>query len=407
MRSMENPSPQSPLHRRSGGSVHNGGFAILARHPVPASGGGRTLKVPMSAQFLVRKDRLQDTRIRETPDSVLESGQVRVRVAPFALTANNITYAAFGDAMHYWDFFPSGEDGWGIIPVWGFGSVVQSEHADVALGERLYGYFPMADHASLTPSRVTATGFVDGSPHRAQLPRVYNHYLRCSSDPFYRAGTEPVQALLRPLFTTAWLIDDFLADNDFFGARTLVLSSASSKTASATAFALAQRGGLEIIGLTSAANQDYCNSLGCYARVLPYEALEQVGASDLACVYVDFAGNAALRCALHTRFSGLRYSCAIGGTHVTALGTARDLPGPKPVLFFAPSQIAKRHAEWGGSVLEQRMVDAWHAFAALVGDAQQPWLRVQLHTGAQGVQSAYQQVLAGRGDPRTGRVLTL
>lgn len=361
----------------------------------------------MAADFLVRRARLADVWIRETPDAVLASGQVRLRVAPFALTANNITYAAFGDAMHYWDFFPCAEEGWGIIPVWGFGNVVQSAHADVAVGERFYGYFPMADSALLTPARVTATGFLDASPHRAPLPRVYHQYLRCSSDPFYQAATEPVQALLRPLFTTAWLIDDFLADNDFFGARTLVLSSASSKTAAATAFALAQRGGLEIIGLTSVANQAYCSSLGCYDRVLPYEALEQVGATDTPCVYVDFAGNAELRRALHGRFAGLRYSCAIGGTHVTALGTARDLPGPKPVLFFAPSQLAKRHAEWGGPVLEQRMVDAWRAFAALVGDAQQPWLRVQFHMGADAVLAAYRTVLAGRGDPRSGHVLTL
>lgn len=361
----------------------------------------------MGAQFLVRKDRLHEARVRDAVDPALVSGQVRVRVAPFALTSNNITYAAFGDAMHYWDFFPSGEDGWGIIPVWGFGTVAQSEHADVAVGERLYGYFPMADSATLMPGRVSSTGFVDSTPHRVQLPRVYNHYVRCSSDPFYRSGTEPVQALLRPLFTTAWLIDDFLADNDFFGARTLVLSSASSKTASATAFALARRGGIEILGLTSAANLDYCSSLGCYARVLPYEALEQIGAPDLACVYVDFAGNAELRRALHARYTGLRYSCAIGGTHVTALGTARDLPGPKPVLFFAPSQVAKRHAEWGGAVLEQRMVNAWRAFATLVGDPQQPWLRVQLHTGAEAALSAYRQVLAGQGDPQTGHVLTL
>jgi hypothetical protein len=41
---------------------------------------------------------------------------------------------------------------------------------------------------------------------------------RCSRDPFYTADSESVQALLRPLFITSWLIDDFLADNDFFGA---------------------------------------------------------------------------------------------------------------------------------------------------------------------------------------------
>jgi hypothetical protein len=31
---------------------------------------------------------------------------VRVRVDAFALTANNVTYGAFGAAMHYWEFYP-------------------------------------------------------------------------------------------------------------------------------------------------------------------------------------------------------------------------------------------------------------------------------------------------------------
>ena len=359
----------------------------------------------MPTQLLVRKGHLNETRIRTEPDTALAAGQVRVRIAPFALTSNNITYAAFGDAMHYWDFYPSGEDGWGVVPVWGFGSVVQSEHPGVAVGERVYGYFPMADSVVCTPTRLSVTGFTEGSAHRSALPRVYNQVLRCSADAFYQADTEALQALLRPLFTTSWLIDDFLADNDFFGARVLVLSSASSKTAYGTAFALAQRAGIEVVGLSSASNLAFCRSLGCYARVLAYEELDAIGAPDLPCVYVDFAGNAELRRALHTRQTGLRYSCSIGGTHVAQLGTARDLPGPKPVLFFAPSQIAKRHAEWGAAGLEQRLVAGWQAFIRTVTEPSRPWLAVQEHRGADAVQAAYQVVLAGRGDPRQGHVL--
>ena len=288
----------------------------------------------MTTQLWVRKGHLHDTSLRQLPDGTLAQGQVRLRIERFALTSNNITYGAFGDAMHYWDFYPTGEDGWGIIPVWGFGTVVQSEHDGLAVGERIYGYFPMADTVVLSPGRLSETAFTDSSPHRTTLPRVYNQYLRCTSDPFYSPDTEAVQALLRPLFTTSWLIDDFLADNDFFGARVVVLSSASSKTAYGTAFALARRGGIEVVGLTSAANRSFCESLGCYARVLTYAQLAQIGPADLPCVYVDFAGNAELRRSLHSRLSGLRYSCSIGGTHVDQLGSAKDLPGPKPVLSF-------------------------------------------------------------------------
>lgn len=360
----------------------------------------------MSVHFLVRKGRLQDTVVQERAEIALAPGQVRVQIDRFALTSNNITYAAFGDALHYWAFFPAGQEGWGTIPVWGFGSVVQSTHAGVAVGERLYGFFPMASQTVLLPGHLTVAGFGDATAHRAALPRVYNQYLRCSSDPFYTRESEEEQALLRPLFTTAWLIDDFLADNDFFGARTLILSSASSKTALATAFSLAQRSGVELVGLTSESNVAFCESLGCYHRVLAYGQLDRLRA-DLPCVYVDFAGNAALRLDIHTRFAGLRYSCAIGGTHVAQLGPAKDLPGTKPVLFFAPSQIAKRHAAGGASALAQLLVHGWKAFLARACDPARPWLVVERHRGRAAAQAAYQRVLAGQGDPRQGHIVSL
>ena len=365
-----------------------------------------------TTHLLVRKDKLAQAELRELPDAPLKNGQVRVAVEKFALTSNNITYAAFGEAMNYWGFFPTGDEGWGAIPVWGFGNVSQSCHAGVAVGERLYGYFPMASSMVLDPARLAPGGFVDAAPHRASLHAVYNQYQRVASDPFYTRGTEDIQALLRPLFTTSWLIDDFLADNAFFGATengargVMLLSSASSKTAYGTAYALAQREGIEVVGLTSAANLAFCNSLGVYHRVLAYERLDQV-AADAPCVYIDFAGNADLRMAVHSRLKNLKYSCSIGGTHVEHLGGARNLPGPKPTLFFAPAQIKKRHADWGAAEFGQRLVQAWQGFVAKLSDLAAPWLIVQQHRGPAAVQQAYQQVLAGRGDPRVGHMLSL
>ncbi|MEO8022928.1 DUF2855 family protein [Polaromonas sp.] len=356
--------------------------------------------------LLIRKNDLTSTRLETAEDAPLANGQVRVRVESFALTSNNITYAAFGDAMNYWQFFPTDEDGWGTIPVWGFGSVVQSLHPGVAVGERLYGYYPMASATVLTPARLSTSGFYDGASHRRELHAVYNQYLRCSADPFYTPDTEDTQALLRPLFTTSFLIDDFLADNDFFGARTMLLSSASSKTAYGTAFQLAQRPDIEVIGLTSPGNVAFCESLGCHSRVLTYDQLDQISA-DAACTYVDFAGNAGLRLAIHTRFANLKYSCSIGGTHVTQLGGAKDLPGPRATLFFAPAQIKKRSADWGAEGLGQRLVQAWQAFSTRAALAPSPWLVVQQHEGAEAVAASYQQVLAGQGDPRTGHILKL
>ena len=356
--------------------------------------------------LLVRQDRLAESRLAATDSLPLADGQVRVRIDRFALTSNNITYAAFGDAMNYWRFFPAAESGWGIVPVWGFGTVVQSLHPGVAVGEHLYGYWPMASEAVLQPARLSMTGFSDAAPHRAQLHAVYNHYLRCSADPFYTPDTQDVQALLRPLFVTSWLIDDFLADNDFFGATTMLLSSASSKTAYGTAFQLAQRPDIEVVGLTSAANRAFCESLGCYTRVLAYDELEQIP-GDIPCVYIDFAGNAPLRLRIHTRFPQLKYSCSIGGTHVGQLGGAKDLPGPRATLFFAPAQIKKRQGDWGPAEFGGRLVQAWHVFREKVSRSDAPWLRVEQHRGPAAVLSAYAHVLGGRGDPRVGHLLSI
>ncbi|RZJ24672.1 MAG: DUF2855 family protein, partial [Haliea sp.] len=208
-------------------------------------------------------------------------------------------------------------------------------------------------------------------------------------------------------FMTSFLIDDFLADNDFFGASggAMLLSSASSKTAYGTAFQLAQRPGIEVIGLTSPGNVAFCESLGCYSRVLTYEQLEQIAAGR-DCIYIDFAGNAKLRHAIHSRFTNLKYSCAIGGTHVTELGGAKDLPGPRATLFFAPAQVKKRSADWGKEALGKRLVEAWTSFRSRAAQEPSPWLQVQQHKGDQAVVAAYQQVLGGQGDPRSGHILT-
>ena len=363
--------------------------------------------------LLVRKDALGTTQIQTAITQPLQAGQVRVKIERFALTSNNITYAAMGDAMQYWRFFPTEDAAWGRIPVWGFATVQESQHPLLEVGEKLYGYFPMANSVDLTPGTITAAYFFDTAPHRAELHPVYNQYMRCKVDPFYTADTEDLQALLRPLFITSWLIDDFLADNAFFGAAAmagqhaqLLLSSASSKTAYGTAFQLAQREGVDVVGLTSPGNVAFCESLGCYTRVLTYDQLARI-APDAPCVYVDFAGNTTLRKAIHTHCKQLKFSSSIGATHVTEMGGAKDLPGPKATLFFAPAQIKKRSAEWGSQVLGQRMVQSWRKFAEQVAQPGGPWLVVAQHHGPDAVQAAYQQVLSGSGDPRVGHMLSL
>ena len=49
----------------------------------------------------------------------LADDQVLLKIDSFGFSANNITYAVFGQTMGYWGFFPATK-GYGIVPVWGF-----------------------------------------------------------------------------------------------------------------------------------------------------------------------------------------------------------------------------------------------------------------------------------------------
>jgi len=115
-------------------------------------------------RFQVARNDLRTSRLVPDPDApqrrALAEGEARLRIDRFALTSNNITYAAFGEAMKYWEFFPSGDAAWGNIPVWGFAEVVESRAEGVAVGERCYGYWPMGRYLVVQPARVGTQGFV-------------------------------------------------------------------------------------------------------------------------------------------------------------------------------------------------------------------------------------------------------
>jgi hypothetical protein len=136
--------------------------------------------------FLVSKDRLAETRLSATAPRPLAAGQMRLRIEKFALTANNITYAAFGKAMSYWDFYPSAEAGWGCIPVWGFATVSESLCPDIVVGERFYGYYPMSSEVILQPIRLRPPlASPKDLTHRSQAARGVQQLfpLQCRSLP--------------------------------------------------------------------------------------------------------------------------------------------------------------------------------------------------------------------------------
>lgn len=354
-----------------------------------------------SDDFLVKRTDLKTVRWAPCvtrANGPLAAGDALLKVDRYAFTANNITYALVGEFARYWDCFPAAA-GWGRIPVWGFADVVASRAPDLPEGTRVFGYLPMSPLLKVQASDVTERGFVDASPHRAQLPAFYQSYARTlRGDP----KEDDLRALLQPVSLTGWLLDDWLIENRLFGARQVLFGSASSKTALSAAFSLGRRADrtFEVIGLTSARHRAFCERTGYYDRVLDYEQVASLAAETPA-VFVDMSGSSALYRAVHGHFKdALRHSCAVGLTH----GKVREplpLPGPVPQFFMAAAVAAKRRKELGQDVLEARSREAVAAFFA----SARGWLQLSLGRGAQAIESSYRRVLQGEVEPQEGVIL--
>lgn len=344
----------------------------------------------MTTHLQVRRDDLATTRIIDTADSEPADGEVSIHVDRFALTANNITYGVAGDAIGYWDFFPA-EAGWGRIPVWGIGTVAVSAHPGIEAGTRFYGYFPMSTELVVKPEKVTPRGFTDAASHRAGLPPVYNSYSLMSADNGFDPAFDNHYMLYRPLFTTSFVLDDYFADNGFFGADQLILGSASSKTAFGLAFMLKRRGGVKVTGLTSPGNLSFVEGLGLYDQVLTYDDVEKL--TQVPSAYVDMSGNREVLARLHRHLGdNVVASCGVGITHWESRDgeDPGDLPGAKPTMFFAPSQIMKRNEELGAARYQEMIGGATGAFLAEVDR----WVTIEEHPFTE-IESVYRTVLAG------------
>ena len=348
------------------------------------------------ADFLVRLDDLRTTTVEEPGAAPLGDGEARLRVERFGFTANNLTYGAFGDVMGYWRFFPA-PDGWGRIPVWGFGTVTDSNAPGIEPGQRYYGYFPMSSSVVLRPRAITG-GFEDAAAHRAELPPTYNRYLEATPAAGFAPEHDNANAVMRPLYMTGWLLGRHLA-----GGGPVALTSASSKTAYCAAHALEAP---SIIGLTSARNAEFVRSLGFYDTVLTYDEADQLPRGE-GLRYVDMAGDPVLRRAVHEHLGDdLAASIVVGATHwdQASLETGGGpLPGPAPEFFFAPAVAEQLIGELGATEFQRRIGADWLAFIEPLSRI----LEIEEATGPEAVERVYRSFLDGTADPRTGHVLNL
>jgi hypothetical protein len=344
-------------------------------------------------QIWIEKSQVKNTKIVQSQidPSQLGSDQVLLKIDSLGFSANNITYSVFGDKMGYWGFFPA-DDKWGIVPMWGFATVIASNQSDIQVGEKVFGYLPMASHLIITAGKVSASHFFDISEKRKSISPVYDNYVRCATDPGYQANREAWQLNYRPLFMTSFVLDDFVGENlqqSVKPVEQVILTSASSKTAYGAAHLLSkhktQRNlSYQVVGLTSSNNQDFTESLGCYDLVLSYEDIAQLGEQKSSWV-LDFAGNKTLLLKLQKQFAdNLGKLVLIGSTDVNA---QQDKPDGHldSEFFFAPSQVKKRTSEWGQAGFAKQYAQAWQSFAAHINDK----VRVAEYTGANAIEALY------------------
>ncbi|MEH6637150.1 MAG: DUF2855 family protein [Halioglobus sp.] len=340
---------------------------------------------------VVRQD-IGSTRIIELPEPAINEGEAVIRVDKFGLTANNITYGVAGDAIGYWQFFPA-EGEWGRIPVWGVGTVIDPGTTGLNKGDEYYGYYPMSSYLVVQPGHVTPRGFTDGVAHRSALAPTYNQYTLMNPANGFDRKYDSHRMVYHPLFVTGFFLDDYLFDNDFFNADKIIISSASSKTSFSLAYLLNKGRNCHVVGLTSTGNKAFVQGLGIYDEVVTYDEVESMDASSKV-AFVDMAGNRKVLERLHHHFGdNIVCSCGVGITH----RESRDgqdpatLPGAKPTMFFAPSQIQKRTKDWGPETLQQNINIAWSGFLEIVDD----WVTINERSGREALQKTYQEVLNG------------
>jgi hypothetical protein len=202
---------------------------------------------------------------------------------------------------------------------------------------------------------------------------------------------------------TSWLCEDFMADNDSFGADAYLITSASSKTSIALGFTVKDRGEKRAVGLTSPGNVAFCESLGCYDQVVTYDNIDGLDASEPV-IMVDMAGNADLIGRLHHHYGdNMKYSCRVGATHHDQGGSVDGLPGAIPEFFFAPAQVQKRSQEWGAAKLMMALGASFVRFR----EFSDKWLDVKRGYGSNHVSSTYQSVLSGGASPQEGQILSM
>ena len=349
---------------------------------------------------LVRRDDFDVTDVRDATTPTLEPGEVRLSVERFGVTSNNVTYAYLGELISFWDAFPA-PAGWGRVPAWGFATVEASRHPDHAEGTRVFGLVPMSTRFTVSPEPAYG-GFSDSAPHRRTMHPFYRRYRVVGPED----ALDGIRTVFRPLFPTSLILADVVSEKAAeLGAHvTVLITSASSKTALGLAHALSGRERVTTHGLTSAGNLAFVRGTGLFDAVTSYDTVGDASLTSPV-ILLDFAGNRAVVSAVHECFGDdIALSLLVGGTHTEAFegptGTA-GLPGPTPTQISGPALEAERIEQVGAAAYAASVDEAEGEFVA----AARHWLRVDDQSGADAVVRVLADAFSGRLDADVVRVL--
>ena len=357
-----------------------------------------------STELWVERAKLRQTKIVERQLAPLQDGEIVVKIDKFGLTANNVSYAVSGDFIGYWKYYPAEGEG-GKVPVWGFGDVIESRCSEIPVGERMWGFFPMATHAVLKPGKVLPHQFTDVSEHRKPLPGLYNDFMRTNNDPAPMKQMEDARCVLFPLFATSYVLYDYLVANDFFGATQVVVGSVSSKTGFGLAHLIHpdKTKPKHVVGLTSPSNVKFVEGLKVCDQIVTYDAIRSIDASKPT-AFIDMAGSGAVITAVHQHIGdNVKESCIVGATHWEADRNRGDLPGAKPAFFFAPAHIGKRNKEWGPGVLIGKAMTAGAKITATIAGQ----FEISKVRGPAAVEKTFVELVNNQVSPSKGLLLSM
>ena len=279
-----------PLDVRARARATAEAYRAGRRRTDPVAAAPNTDAVAAALQFeLGRTDNLRFAELPD-PDAVtLAPGEALF--APQSLGANRYV-TVYGGAYLTLDIGgfvdPRGltnTDRFKGTPAWGRARVLRSRHPSLREGDTYYGFWPIAAYSVRGVRDLDADGFVGylDIPEFSG-PREWLKLIRIDAPPDAYAVDNLEYFKIGLTFAAA------LHDEGYYGARRLVLSSASSASARIIAMCVrARRPDFEIVGLTSPRNLGELGAVDYYDAVYAYDDLASVPSAGES-LYFDALG---------------------------------------------------------------------------------------------------------------------